>query len=277
MAASESSILAVQKMYVAYYGRPGDPAGVNYWATVLDVEEATGGSLADIINQFGTSQEFLDGIGGSDNTTTDQVTILYQQMFNRDPEPEGLAFWVDAIDTGVYTLAQSALAIANGAQGSDITILTNKISAAVYYTDQVEATGASYQAEDIATAQGIIASVDETAKSVVDASLLTDQAMIDQGGSASVFTLTTGQDDIVGTSGNDIITGIFEDDSSDTFTLGDSIAAGDGSDTLELFVDDNSNALSFAGKTIDSVETAMIRSTHGIGMASVLPATPLMI
>ena len=30
------SIAKVQTMYVAYYGRPGDPGGVDFWADLLD-------------------------------------------------------------------------------------------------------------------------------------------------------------------------------------------------------------------------------------------------
>ena len=267
MAASESSILKVQQMYVAYYGRPGDPAGVDYWASVLDVAESTGGSLD--INQFGESQEFLDGIGGAGNTTADQVTILFQQMFNRDPDPEGLAFWVNSIDTGIITLAQSALAIAEGVQNEDAIILANKVAGAVYYTEQVTETGASYTSDDIASAQAIIATIDETARSVIDSYLLTDDALalVDQGDTdgGDIFTLTTGQDVITGSLGDDKIAGVFSTGASDasSFTIGDTIDGRDGDDTLELYVNDDGNALSFVDKSITNVETVMIYTTGG--------------
>ena len=267
MAASESSILKVQQMYVAYYGRPGDPAGVDYWASVLDVAKSTGGSLD--VNQFGESQEFLDGIGGPDNTTADQVTILFQQMFNRDPDPEGLAFWVNAIDIGTITLAQSALAIAEGAQNEDATILANKVAGAVYYTEQVTETDASYTSDDIASAQAIVATIDETARSVIDSYHLTDDALDDdhQGniGGGDIFTLTTGQDVITGTLGDDKVAGVFSTDASDTssFTIGDTIDGRDGDDTLELYVNDNGDALSFVDKSITNIETVMIYTTDG--------------
>ncbi len=267
MAASESSILKVQQMYVAYYGRPGDPAGVDYWASVLDVAESTGGSLD--VNQFGESQEFLDGIGGPDNSTADQVTILFQQMFNRDPDPEGLAFWVNAIDTGIVTLAQSALAIAEGVQNEDAIILANKVAGAVYYTEQVTETGVSYTSDDIASAQAIIATIDETARSVIDSYLLTDDALdlVDQGDTdgGDIFTLTTGQDVITGTLGDDKIAGVFSTGASDasSFTIGDTIDGRDGDDTLELYVNDDGNALSFVDKSITNVETVMIYTTDG--------------
>ncbi len=264
MAASESSILKVQQMYVAYYGRPGDPAGVDYWASVLDVAESTGGTLD--VNQFGESQEFLDGIGGPDNDTADQVTILFQQMFNRIPDRDGLAFWVNAIDTGSITLAQSALAIVEGAQNEDAIILANKVAGAVYYTEEVTETGASYTSDDIASAQAIIATIDATARSVIDSYLLTDDALdpVDQGDTdGDIFTLTTGQDVITGTLGDDKIAGVFSTGALDasTLTIGDTIDGRDGDDTLELYVNDDGNALSFVDKSITNVETVMINTT----------------
>ena len=54
-------------------------------------------------------------------------------MFNREPDAEGLAFWVNEIDSGAITLAQSALAIALGATNigaQDATTLANKVLAA---------------------------------------------------------------------------------------------------------------------------------------------------
>ncbi|TEA69485.1 sugar ABC transporter ATP-binding protein, partial [Allopusillimonas ginsengisoli] len=40
----------VQKIYIAYYGRPADPVGLNFWAGKLD---AAAGDLSEIIDAFG--------------------------------------------------------------------------------------------------------------------------------------------------------------------------------------------------------------------------------
>ncbi len=45
--ASLQSITMVQKIYIAYYGRPADPLGLDYWASALD---AASGDLTAIIN-----------------------------------------------------------------------------------------------------------------------------------------------------------------------------------------------------------------------------------
>ena len=72
MAASEESKQEIQQMYVAYYGRAGDPAGIEFWAEALDVAKVNGGDISTIIDAFGTSAEFLAGIGMG--TTAEQVT-----------------------------------------------------------------------------------------------------------------------------------------------------------------------------------------------------------
>ena len=45
----------VQKMYIAYYGRPGDPQGLVFWAGKL---AEGGGDVAGIIESFGASEEY---------------------------------------------------------------------------------------------------------------------------------------------------------------------------------------------------------------------------
>jgi len=46
---SEESINTIQQAYIAYYGRPGDPGGVDFWCEKLDQEN---GNLDAIIARF---------------------------------------------------------------------------------------------------------------------------------------------------------------------------------------------------------------------------------
>ncbi len=241
MPASKSSKSKIQELYVAYYGRPGDPAGIDYWAEEL---EAAGGDLSAMIQAFGNSQEYLEGIGA--DPTANQVTILYQQMFSRDPEQAGLDYWVAEIDSGRRTLSEAALAIAEGAQGDDRVTLDNKIIAANYFTEQVAVTGAPYVAEDIPAAKQILSGVTVDPESIVESFALTDAWIadsIENGGTS--YDLTIAVDTIIGTYANDTVNGLDENNPlTDTLNDGDSFDGAGGMDTLKILSDTSDLTLS---------------------------------
>ena len=91
--ATASSLTLTQKLYVAYYGRPADPFGLEAWATMID---KNGGAVSvDIVNQFGSSAEANSLFGGK--TTAQKVNAIYLQCFGREAETDGLRAWVQAI------------------------------------------------------------------------------------------------------------------------------------------------------------------------------------
>lgn len=159
-AQTQASIDLAQQMYVAYYGRPGDPSGRNYWSREFDRSP----SLDQVLSEFGNSQEYADNFGSLTNSQL--VSGLYEQMFNRLPESTGLAFYVDRLDRGVSTLANIAKQIADGAGGGDLVTLNNKIVVANAFTDHVQTRGVSYQASDIVSVSALLASVTSSSESV---------------------------------------------------------------------------------------------------------------
>ena len=137
-----SSRTTVQKAYVSYYGRPGDPAGLDYWVSRMN---AQGGSLDAIIKEFGNSAEFTGRYGGVSNK--DLVTKIYQQTLARDPDSAGLAYYVGELNAGRRTLQTITLDVLNGATTApDSTTVANKLAVADYYTAKVS-TGCSYGSE----------------------------------------------------------------------------------------------------------------------------------
>ncbi len=119
--AFSASELTVLDAYVAYYGRPADSAGLDFWAGKLDQEN---GNLDAIIAAFGTSPEFEARFGNLSNT--ELVENIYQQLFNRAPDQAGLNFYVGELDSQFRTLQSIALDVLNGAQNDDLLILQNK-------------------------------------------------------------------------------------------------------------------------------------------------------
>ena len=162
----------VQHLYVAYYGRPADPSGLTFWSGALATGSAPNNlialasangsnpALASVLDQFGNSAEAI-ALYGTDNAAI--VTAIYLNLFKRLPEPEGLAFYVDALDAGSITRAHAAITIAAGAQGADALSLRSKIAAATGFTKGL-GTSAQLAAYDgvaaNAAVRAILASVD---------------------------------------------------------------------------------------------------------------------
>ncbi len=135
----------VQKMYVAYYGRPGDPGGVDYWAEQLQLVD---GELAAIIDAFGNSAEYDSRFTGL--TTEQLINNIYQQLLGRDADSGGLAFYAEGYDDGSFTLASIALNIADGISGTDdADTYENKLASANAFTAAIADSGASYGADEI--------------------------------------------------------------------------------------------------------------------------------
>lgn len=150
---TQESFDLAQQMYVAYYGRAGDPGGVNYWA-----EEFTkSNNLDTVLAEFGNSDEFSSSFGFLQQEQL--INGLFQQMFNRDSDPDGLAFYVDRLDTGKATLASIAKQIADGAVDSDLESLNNKIGVANSFTTRVEEEGFIYDGDDIGGVQVLLKAV----------------------------------------------------------------------------------------------------------------------
>jgi hypothetical protein len=134
---------AVQAMYVAYFGRPADPGGLEYFANQLasanapvraaDISAALtpGSKFLPILNVFADSQESTEMYAGDNSLFLDAV---YQNLLNRAPDQAGKAYWTKLLNAGAMTRSTAAMQIMAGAQGTDALIIANKISFAKSFT-----------------------------------------------------------------------------------------------------------------------------------------------
>lgn len=120
---------AIQELFVAYYGRPADPAGQAFWAKHA---LASDGKLSSIVEAFGNSEEYIQTLGGL--SAADQVEVIFEQLFGREPDAEGRAFYVGHLEAGNLGLADIALSVAQGAQGEDAAVLAARVAYAEGYT-----------------------------------------------------------------------------------------------------------------------------------------------
>ncbi|MEE9222984.1 MAG: DUF4214 domain-containing protein [Nitrosomonadaceae bacterium] len=119
----------MQQLYIGYYGRPADPGGLDFWANISN------GNRDYLIHAFGVSAEYQNNIG--DLSNAESVSNIYQHLFNRLPEQEGLDFYTNMLDTEEATLLDIVLYIINGVQEStlDHSTMNNKLTVAIAVTD----------------------------------------------------------------------------------------------------------------------------------------------
>ena len=84
----------VDRIYSAALGRTSDQAGREYWVNSIISGERT---ADDVIITILQSQEFV----GRDLSDEAFVTALYKVFFDRTPDSQGLANWVNALNSGV--------------------------------------------------------------------------------------------------------------------------------------------------------------------------------
>jgi hypothetical protein len=87
--------MLMQQYYIAYYGRPADPEGLDFWVQAIELGAL---SFEDAIAAFGASAEF-DLIYGDDPTAEEFFIAAYQNILNRAPDAGGLAFWLGVYDS----------------------------------------------------------------------------------------------------------------------------------------------------------------------------------
>jgi secreted trypsin-like serine protease len=96
------------RLYRAAFLRNPDTGGFDYWVR----KRWSGAGPVSIANHFTASSEFRGKYGSL--STNDFVTRIYQNVFDRDPDPGGRAYWVKKLDGGagrgqmLYELSNSS-------------------------------------------------------------------------------------------------------------------------------------------------------------------------
>lgn len=138
------STFDVQKLYVAYFGRPADSAGLDFWTGVVTDNRAT---IDDVSRAFASSAEYRAEYAGDSNR--DIVDDIYENLFGRDADLVGLNYWTDQLNRGVITIDNAVTKIAEGATGNDKVIFEGKVALATMFTERLDLPGeqAAYTGE----------------------------------------------------------------------------------------------------------------------------------
>ena len=246
----------VELLYVAFYNRPADPAGLAYW-------ESSSATYGQAANYFGASPEYTAMFTGLTNTQV--VAQVYENMFNRLPDPAGLIYWSNLLTAGILTLGSIALTIAVGAQGTDATILANKVTAATDFTNNIVTTPEILAYSGAAANHQASLWLDTVGSSP---SSLTGALGTEAGVIAALIapvigttsTLTTGIDTFAGAAGNAIFNSLNTTAGGATLNALDSLT---GTGTNNAFnISDNSSTSIFAGNLANSVSVSGIQTVN---------------
>ena len=117
--AQEATYDNVTGLYSATFNRAPDEKGLKYW---VDTKKP----LEDIATSFFDQKEAkaLYPDGGADSSNF--VNSTYQNLFNREPDNEGMDYWKAKLEDGEISKSEFILAVVNGAKGDDAEIMANK-------------------------------------------------------------------------------------------------------------------------------------------------------
>lgn len=113
----------IQNLYIAYFGRPAEQAGLDYWSAQADL------TVEGLSASFAQQPEYQAIYG--DLPREEVVAQLYQNLFGRKAEGNELDYWTASDDISVDRMA---LALVNGAQSTDRELLDGKTEFAAAIT-----------------------------------------------------------------------------------------------------------------------------------------------
>lgn len=271
MAASDF-VDSVQRIFVAFYGRPADPAGLTFWTN-----QANEKGIAGVINAFATSDEAFSLYGNQ--ATTLFVNRIYLQLFGRDADASGLKYWVDRIEglsktESRVTKAEAALFILNGAQDGDLrqggtldlTGINKKVEIAKQFTAAVNTASEirAYSGDDAARlARDYISSINaDTVVKEQNVNTIVAQLEAQFGTNGTTrFFLTPGLDSFPGTRGVDQY--VADNRGAQVVSqAGDSIDGGAQGDDSYLI----QGRVGALPGSISGIETIILQETQGTGV-----------
>lgn len=128
---------ALHHLYIAYFGRPAEPMGLQFWSRQLHLAQAPTdpAALAAHYRAIGQERSIFDAFSVSQESralypgdTAQFVDGVYRNLFNRGADTLGGAYWTNAIERGIITRADAALMIMLGARNDDAIGVRNKIA-----------------------------------------------------------------------------------------------------------------------------------------------------
>jgi len=275
----------IQQLYVAYFARPADPVGLNFYIESAAASTAAGTSDATILDSisttFAASAEYTANFTGMSNAQI--VNQVYQNLFSHSADTSGLLYWAGKLTSGALTVSNIVRAIsasAVGANNVDGVAFGSKVTAAESFTASL--TTAEQIIGYSGTAAGVLAkayitsvnSAATLATAIVPATLTSTVTSVVAAGNyvaGSTFTLTTGVNTFTGGAGADSYDGSLSS-GAQTWQASDALVGGAGTDTITATLISSVTPVTMTGIEIVNVTVttgSTLNLTNATGVTNV--------
>ena len=129
VALNEAQFADLIELYIAYFNRAPDATGLYFWATAF----SNGRTLEEIAARFDTADE-TRALYPDDSSNAEFVEAVYNNVLGRDPDQGGFDFWLGHLNSGTIPRDVFISRLLNGAQGTDIDYIENKVDIGIYFT-----------------------------------------------------------------------------------------------------------------------------------------------
>lgn len=123
----------VTKLYIATFKRAPDSVGLDYWVN------SSGLSLEEVAKSFFDQSETKILYPNSISTTS-FINSVYNNLFNRSPDNDGLTYWQEELDSGRILRSSFIQAVIEGALdtslSNDAAILNNKTEVGLFFVSE---------------------------------------------------------------------------------------------------------------------------------------------
>jgi hypothetical protein len=265
----------ISNLYVGYFNRAPDPAGLNFWVTQYTALGQTPAALAGIAQSFAQVPEATNLYGFLSaplvGSPTSFLASLYLNLFNRVIDTAGSAFWVGQLALPGAAVGRIIQNIISGAQGDDALVVANKSLIAKTFAQNLLDNNAVFSSALAASALTGVTKDAATATAKIATNLTAIQGSAGSAG-GQTFVLTAATDNLVGTGSNDTFIGDF----ATTAQGSDQINAGGGIDILRLFGAFDAAKLPVSATGLDTLEI-VVSGNNSINSTVIAGLTKLQI
>ena len=265
-----SNIDLIQKLYIAFYGRPADPGGLRYWASQLpDNSTANSAATRELISRFINSQEAQDRFGSP--SLDSAIARIYTYAFHRDATNADKALY-----TG-KTVVDVLVNVISVSSGPDYASLNNKLEYAKWFTAFLDpngdglpnddSTGTKFyatfygntDATDIAAKLNLIDAANPAVKSNVLNDVISiadpgDEIKTNPPSTGQTFTLTDKLDIFTNVGSGTVNAVISSTAGETTWQVADQISGGTAGSTLNLTAVVGNTDVSTTGRATSGIE-----------------------